>query len=278
MINSEARAGLVLPKGIATDDTTKLFFGSLINEGRLVQLLGFENEDFIFPAVDHRVTFCTFTIGGSRPERSARLAFYIRRFSQLTEERRFFSLERNEFWLLNPNTGNCPIFRTQADAELTKAIYRRVPVLWREARDGQPEANPWRLSFSRLFDMSNDSQHFRTAEKLKADGYKLEGDVFVGPDERYLPLYEAKMLHHFDHRHSTYEGATQSQLNVGILPKPSVEQKRDPNFVVQPRYWVREDVVEAAIPKCPEPLAKRSKLATGPAFSGSCAGGRRAII
>jgi len=225
--NPNGRAGLILPKGIATDDTTKVFFSAMVRAGRLIELVGFENEEFIFPAVDHRVTFCTLTLGGGgKPVASSRIAFYIRRFSQLSEEHRFFALEEQDFWLLNPNTGNCPIFRTQADAELTKAIYRRVPVLWRETTDGQAEANPWRLSFSRMFDMANDSHRFRTAEELEADSYRQEGNVFVSPYDRYLPLYETKMLHQFDHWFSTYEGATEKQLNVGILPQPSVEQKR----------------------------------------------------
>jgi hypothetical protein len=156
--------------------------------------------------------------GGGKPVANSRIAFYIRRFSQLSEEHRFFALEEQDFWLLNPNTGNCPIFRTQADAELTKAIYRRVPVLWREVADSQPKANPWRLSFKTLFHMANDPHHFRTAEELEADSYRQEGNVFVSPYDRYLPLYEAKMLHQFAHRFSTYEGATEKQLNVGILP------------------------------------------------------------
>ena len=58
IINSSGRAGLILPTGIATDDTTKFLFGALIEHGRLVDLIGFENEEFVFPAVDHRVTFC----------------------------------------------------------------------------------------------------------------------------------------------------------------------------------------------------------------------------
>lgn len=99
----------------------------------------------------------------------------------------------------------------------------------------------------------------RTASELAADGYQLQGNVFIGVDDRYLPLYEAKMLHQFDHRFSTYEGATQNQLNVGILPQPSAEQKRDPKFAVHPRYWVREDIVDSAIPDYPEPLAAALK-------------------
>ena len=53
-----------------------------------------------------------------------------------------------------------------------------------------------------------------------------------------LPLYEAKMFSILDHRFSTYKNASQSQLNVGTLPQPSDEAKRDPYFDVQPRYWV----------------------------------------
>jgi hypothetical protein len=255
-INPTGRAGLILPTGIATDDTTKLLFGSLVQRRRLHQLIGFENEEHIFPAVHHFTKFCNFTIAGGAVEaEQTRLAFYIRRFSQLSEEQRFFSLAPIDFALLNPNTGTCPIFRTEADAELTKAIYRRVPILWREAQGNQPEVNPWRLSFSRMFDMANDSHMFRTAHQVTGEGCRLDGNVFVGADDRYLPLYEAKMLHQFDHRYSTYEGATQRQLNVGILPRPLPEQKRDPGYAVQPRYWVREDLVDAAMPRWPEPLA-----------------------
>jgi hypothetical protein len=107
-----------------------------------------------------------------------------------------------------------------------------------------------------MFHMANGSHLFRTAEQLTSEGYRLEGNVFVGINDCCLPLYEAKMLHQFDHRYSTYEGASQRQLNVGILPRPSREQKRDPDYPAQPRYWVREDLVEAAIPRYP-PLLER---------------------
>jgi hypothetical protein len=117
-------------------------------------------------------------LGGpdSKPS-AARLGFFIRHFEQLREEHRFFSLTPREFELLSPNTGNCPTFRTQADAELNKAIYRRVPVLLRE---GANDGNPWNLSFGTLFHMANDSHHFRSADQLRLEGYGLEGNVFVG--------------------------------------------------------------------------------------------------
>lgn len=257
LVNASGRAGLFVPTGIATDDTTKHLFGSLIHAGRLIELVGFENEEFLFPAVHHSVKFCKVVIGGValKSERS-RIAFYIRKFSQLSEDFRFFRLKESDFSLLNPNTGNCPVFRTRADALLVMSIYRRTPILWRDASENSEDLNPWGISFSQgLFNMASDSHHFRTAGELEADGYRPQGNLFVGSHGRFLPLYEAKMVHQFDHRFSTYSGATEKQLNVGILPQPSPEQKRDPLFVVQPRYWVREEVVESAIPQFPELLA-----------------------
>jgi hypothetical protein len=52
------------------------------------------------------------------------------------------------------------------------------------------------------------------------------------------------MFHQFDHRFSTYEGATQANLNAGILPQTTPEMKQDFNFSVTPRYWVDKKEVK----------------------------------
>jgi hypothetical protein len=62
--------------------------------------------------------------------------------------------------------------------------------------------------------------------------------------ENLLPLYEAKMFHQFDHRFSTYENATQADINAGRLPQTTPEMKQDFNFNVTPRYWVDKKEVE----------------------------------
>jgi hypothetical protein len=74
-------------------------------------------------------------------------------------------------------------------------------------------------------------------------GWRLDGNIFVRNSERYLPLYEAKMLHHFDHRFGTYEGQTQAQANQNKLPELTPEQHADPCLVTLPEYWVPEHEV-----------------------------------
>ena len=55
--------------------------------------------------------------------------------------------------------------------------------------------------------------------------------------ERLLPLYEAKMIHQYDHRWATYDGALDSKGQPAARDVTSHE-KRDANFVALPRYWV----------------------------------------
>ncbi len=150
---------------------------------------------------------------------------------------------------MNPNTRTCPIFRSRRDAELTKAIYRRVPVLIREGEDDTPEANSWGIHLQRMFHMADDSNLFCTREQLEADGCTLEGNIFRKENAAYLPLYEAKMLHQYDNRYNTYDGVPlESRFNVKAFALPMDDKKRDPYAVPLPRYWVAEAEVISAWP------------------------------
>ncbi|MER5498550.1 DNA methyltransferase [Streptomyces sp. NPDC002561] len=264
------RTGVIVPTGIATDATTQFFFKDVVTKGHLAALYGFENEEKVFPGVHHSVNFALFCMAGSgSPDAPISIAFRVRQTEQISE--RSYPLTGRDIQLLNPNTGTCPVFRNRRDAEITLGIYRRVPVLIDESKE--ESGNPWEISFTRMFDMSNDSHLFRPAAQnnetlgdLLKDGWVFDGNVLVRGEERLLPLYEAKMLHHYDHRFSTYENATEKQLAVGTLPRFTVEQHQDASAVPLPRYWVPEqDVPTGEIDKDGKPITEpgvRSRLAT----------------
>lgn len=239
------RAGAVLPTGIATDATTQHFFQDLVDTSALVSLYDFENRDNLFPAVDSRMKFCLLTMTGTaRPAHAIEFAFFCRRASDLNDTERRFTLAPEDFRLLNPNTRTAPIFRSRRDAELTKHIYRRVPVLVNEGKG--EEGNPWRVQFFRMLDMANDSGLFRTHDELAGQGFRLEGNVFVRGNERYLPLYEAKMIHQFDHRFGDYRDLPPNSKSTQ-LPEVPLDRLQDPNYRVLPRYWVPEAEVESRL-------------------------------
>lgn len=242
LISPRGRFGLVLPTGIATDATTAPFFSDLVRSARLASFLEFENEAFLLSRdVHHSVRFALLTVTG-KAERieQASFAFGTRYIEDLDSRR--FAMPPEEILLVNPNTGTLPLFRSRRDAEITLGIYRRHPVLIRE---GDPNGNPWGLSFMTMFHMANDSHLFRTREQLEDEGWTLHGNIFERDGKRMLPLYEAKMMHHFDHRLGTYEGQTEAQANMGTLPRLTPEQHDDPNCVPIPRYWVPEFDVPA---------------------------------
>ncbi|MFJ9664980.1 Eco57I restriction-modification methylase domain-containing protein [Streptomyces sp. NPDC101219] len=238
------RTGVIVPTGIATDATTQFFFKDLVTKGHLAALYGFENEEKVFPGVHHSVNFALFCMTGSgSPDSPISIAFRVRQVAQITE--RAYTLTGRDIQLLNPNTGTCPVFRNRRDAEITLGIYRRVPILIDEAKGAA--GNPWDITFMTMFHMSGDSHLFRpdaqngeTYGDLLKEGWELEGNILVRGEERLLPLYEAKMLHHYDHRFSTYEGATEKQLAVGTLPRLTLDQHQEPTNSPLPRYWVPE--------------------------------------
>ena len=127
IVAPQGRVGLLVPSGIATDNTTKEFFAELMESQALISLSDFENRRKIFPDVDGRFKFCTLLFGGAAVKtKSADFAFFLHTMDQLTEKDRHIRLSAADLRLTNPNTHTCPVFRSRRDAELTKRIYQRI--------------------------------------------------------------------------------------------------------------------------------------------------------
>jgi hypothetical protein len=90
--------------------------------------------------------------------------------------------------------------------------------------------------------MANDSGLFRTAAQLAEAGAVRDGADWVLPDgARMVPLYEAKMIHHFDHRWATYAEDGEGSRDTTLA------EKANPSFTATPRYWVPEVEVAARL-------------------------------
>jgi hypothetical protein len=225
------RMGCIIPTAIATAAGSQYLFGSFTGRGSVVSLYDFENRKLIFPGVEAKQKFCLLTIvGKASREPSSQFAFFLMSTADLNLPGRLFSLTAEEVALINPNTQTLPIFRSQRDSGITADIYRRIPVLWNETmRDG----NPWGITFKNLFDMTDDSDLFRSREVLRGEGWRLRGNAYVRDGERMLPLYEGNMVHYFDHRWASFGDGQADESR-----RFSVTDKQDPSAEVMPRYWV----------------------------------------
>jgi N-6 DNA Methylase len=222
------RCGLVIPSGIASDDSTKAFICDVIQKRSLVGLYDFENKG-IFPGVDSRFKFCLLTIGsGMHPiAEAAEFVSFAHEIEDLSSPDRRYRLSAEDIRTLNPNSATCPFFRSGRDAEITKYFYRRVPVL---VREGETTSNPWRVKLScEMIHMAHASHLFSSRDAMEKGGWRLEGNIFRRDENSMFPLYEAKMLHHFNHRWTSYKGEDFRASNLEI---------EDPNAYAMPRYWV----------------------------------------
>jgi hypothetical protein len=261
LINQKGRMGIIVPTGIATDDSNKAFFGHMVENNRLVSLFDFENREAIFPSVHRSYKFCLLTIAGSDiGTQKSIFGFFLTRVEHLQEKLRIFGLSKEDFLRLNPNTKTCPIFRTSIDAELTTKIYRHVPILINE----ETGENPWGVKFSTMFHMSNDSHLFRTKAQMEAEGFSLFGNKMKKGDEVWLPLYEAKMIWHYDHRFGSYAGVKDRTSTQ--MPTPTIEQYQDPAYQILPWYWVNEWDVILKISPLPQELLIAYKTGNGEAM------------
>lgn len=239
------RAGFIVPSGIATDDNTKVYFQEITRRRALLSMWEFENEGFFTAGKGHMLRFALTTlVGRDEPAAAADYLFQGLAVSDLDDPSRHFALSAEDIETINPNTGNCPIFRTQRDARLALSIYRRFGILWEEAK---PDGNPWGLRFMQgTFNMASDSELFRTRGDLVQASWRLKGNRFVKEKQVMLPLYEAKMAYIYTHRSGTYEAAASGE-RPHRLPTPSDDQLADPNYAPLPFYWADQRDVDAKL-------------------------------
>ena len=254
LIKPDGFVGLLTPSGIYADKTASAFFKSLSSSGRVGGLFDFENRRLgtglppFFPDVDSRFKFCALIFGGAeRRFDETECAFFLHDIETISDPNRCFALASSDFARVNPNTGTAPIFRTRRDAEITRRIYERHPVL--VDRSQGEERKAWPVRYHTMFHMTNDSHLFRTAAQLDSEGfYPVQGNRWRRGDELYLPLYQGRMIHQFDHRANSVVINPENTHNPYLSEEVTDEQHADPIFLPQSQYWIPASQVAPVIP------------------------------
>ena len=260
LINPRGTVGLLTPSGIYADHTAAEFFRSVSTSGRLGGVYDFENRRTHdpdanttkwFADVDTRFKFCALIAGGTqrRFERT-QCGFFLRGKADLEEgSDHVFSLTSRDFAHINPNTGTAPIVRNRQDAAMITRIYRKHPVL--VDRSSGEERKLWPVRFVQgLFNMTTDSGLFETVENLEAAGaYRTAPNRYRRGDATWAPLYQGRMIHHFDHRANSIDFNPDNTHNPYLSVPVSDEQHADADFSPQGQYWVSTSEIEDQFPE-----------------------------
>jgi type I restriction-modification system DNA methylase subunit len=244
LINNNGRCGIIVPTGIATDESNKLFIQKIVNQHQLNSFFDFTNRGYIFASVESTFSFCLLVL--SPQNNQLYLASQLWKLADINNIFKSYNLTALEINKINPNTSNLPIFKSSIDAKFILKIYNNIPVL-----EDENKTNYWKLLFRQgLFNMTSDSYLFTTKSDLEGKGYTISKNLFIQKNDVYLPLYESKLTDIYNHRASTFEGIEESKM-PGTKPKTNeftLEQLTNPNEVILPRHWIEEKEVNRRIP------------------------------
>ncbi len=254
LLKPDGRAGVLLKSQLALDKSAQAVFQRLVGEERISELRDIVNggptgTNLVFPGVDAKERFSLVALTGGEGEEGE--GFDASLMSWNVEEaasrmpRRFTS---KILGTLNPRTRSLTSFRDNEQLEVALEIHSRLPTLDFE-EDGE---NPWGLEYATLFHSSGGAKKglFHRREGLEVEGWRLGDDkLFRRGDELAFPLYEGQLANRYDHRAKTYEGyeGPNKYGRAPGIPETSDDQKADPRFEIEPRYWVQQPVVDARL-------------------------------
>ena len=252
LIKPSGIVGLLVPSGIASDQSSSTFFRKMTEERHLASVVDFFNKrtdgTLFFPDVYYRFKFCAYVAGGAeRHFNKISFGFFIRDLAELNDPERLFPVAPEDIARINPNSRTAPIFQSRRDLELTKAIYGDRPVL--VDRSINPPISAWPVRYATMFHMANDSNLFLgPAELQKFGAYPVGQNVWKKGETQYLPLYEGKMVQAFDHRASDILLADGNLFRTGQGRDLTLEEHQSPARVPVPRYWVESDKINWSAP------------------------------
>ncbi len=207
LLRDGGRLGYVVPSGIYTDLGTKDLREMLLNEGNIQYIYSFSNERFFFPGVHHAFKFAM--IGVQRGPQSDGF-WSVFRFNPrvaikpddlhdlLTKRDNLIYMHRDMLKKFSPDSLSVMEFQSKQDYEIVEKIYGKWPLL------GEQIEGSWSIKLNREFDMTNDRHLFTT---MRTE----------------FPLYEGKMIHHFD----AFFGTPQYWLDPLVARKRLIGTAKD---------------------------------------------------
>ena len=240
LVKPDGFVGLLTPSGIYADKTAARFFKSVSTKGRVSGLFDFENRKIFFKDVHASFKFCVLVFGGEeRKFDQTECAFFLHDTETIKDPERCFPLAPDDFAKVNPNTGTAPVFRSRRDAEITRSIYERHPVL--VDRSSEEENLVWPVRYRRMFDMSNDSHLFKTSGQLEHEGfYPVQGNRWKNGDKIFVPMYEGKMVQAFDHRAAGVVVNPSNLYRSGQKVEATLEQHQNHEWHPNIRYFINQ--------------------------------------
>lgn len=243
--NPKGTIGMVVPSGLALDDTGRRLFSHLLEKKQLSSLFDFENRARLFPTVDSRFRFSLVTLSkaGEREE-PAVFVFMARSVGETKEESRRVQFGNEDLETISPLTGLAPAVTSTHDLSLLLRAYSRSPALIVQERRG---LSGWGASdFLIMLISASHSDMYREVDELDATKKDPRSQSVISREGVFAPVYEAKFIHQFDHRYATFVGLSVEERRKGRARELEAWE-RDASDLPEPRYWIAASEVDSLL-------------------------------
>lgn len=184
LLRPQGFCGIVIPSGIYSDLGAKGLRDLLFDNTRIQGLFCFENRKEIFENVHRSFKFVVMTFektinDGKKSFPAAFMRHDVAELDRFPDEGAL-EIDIDLIRRLSPDSYSVMEFKSALDVQIAEKMLR-FPLL------GQEIDGTWNLKLTNEFHMTNDSQLFKTA-----------------PTAGSLPLYEGKMIWHYEHGRGEY--------------------------------------------------------------------------
>ncbi|MCX2717707.1 N-6 DNA methylase [Helicobacter sp. MIT 21-1697] len=178
LLGENASLNYVLPSALMLEEGSYTLRKEILENKSLKYFYSFENREGIFRDVDSRYKFALMQVVNvkSEPKYTIQTMFYKTRIEEVYEKQNIIPLTLQDIKALSPNQLALQEVRGKKDLEILRKCYTAFAPL-----------NS--LDMRRELDMTNDKGIF----------LEFRNELHMTNDkERYVPLYEGKMIHQFD--------------------------------------------------------------------------------
>ncbi|MBX7227974.1 MAG: hypothetical protein K1X55_18215, partial [Chitinophagales bacterium] len=227
-------SGIIVQGDIATGFDTKRLFDYLIQKELLSNFHHFHNRGKFFDI--HRDTkFALLTIRQNSVV--TEFMFNIVSYDEVNDINRKINLSKTDIALINPNTKNAPVLRNTEDLVLIKKLYS-LPIVFNQSTD-----NPWKILNHRMLNGSDDSKFLKLLSDF-GDEHKINNLSIIEGGTEYLPVYESKLMWHYDHRFATYQDVPSEDVSNSKPRYVLSNEKLNADFEILTKDYIQREVFQ----------------------------------
>ncbi len=237
ILSSSGYTGIIIPSGIMSDKNSMPLFHSLLKKGKISEAIDYINLKHIFPSIDNRTKFCSFIFSGRENQfKEAKMSFYNLEIDLEKIRSRSILVSYDSLYKISPNTKNCLTVSSNEEYQLIYKIYKNSAIISDDEKENL-------FITKQMFNVSDKADQFVTLNDEVKKSIK-QNKIIDSEKEKYFGLYESKHIHQFDHRFSTFESSSPSEIASGNSSYVTDLQKSNFDYSITCRYYISKELTE----------------------------------